>query len=138
MALVDRYVAISFPLLHREKMTVRLASAILLIAAISLTFLLKFVYIARMSPLRCEICLVHSKVLGFTVLLLFVSCILLNFTVYRKTRTLLRECRTLEIRNSDGIDGRVDGENIVATVNCFVNLYCQLHLFSYSRVSIML
>jgi hypothetical protein len=108
LALVDRYVAINFPLLHREKMTVRLASAILLMAAISLIFLLKFVYIARMSPLRCEIWLVHSKVLAFTILLLFVSCILLNFIVYRKTRTLLGECRTLEIRNSGGIDGRVD------------------------------
>jgi hypothetical protein len=119
LALVDRYVAINFPLLHREKMTVRLASAILLMAAISLIFLLKFVYIARMSPLRCEIWLVHSKVLGFTVLLLFVSCILLNFTVYRKTRILLGECRTLEIRNSGGIDGRVDGENIVDELGSF-------------------
>jgi hypothetical protein len=119
LALVDRYVAINFPLLHREKMTVRLASAILLMAAISLIFLLKFVYIARMSPLRCEIWLVHSKVLAFTILLLFVSCILLNFTVYRKTRILLGECRTLEIRNSGGIDGRVDGENIVDELGSF-------------------
>nr|CAH0104740.1 unnamed protein product [Daphnia galeata] len=55
LALVDRYMAINHPLLHREKMTVRSAAVLIAIGSLVVVFLLKFIFIVHIiAPLRCE------------------------------------------------------------------------------------
>jgi dopamine receptor D1 len=95
LALADRFVAINYPLLHREKMTVCLASCVVCFSSISLPFLLKFVYTFRLIPLRCVMWIVLVKFLLIVLAVLFVLCTALNVVVYRKTKALLRETRTL-------------------------------------------
>ena len=95
LALIDRYIAINFPLMHRDKMTSRFAKVSIFVCNIFLTFHLKFTYIMGLVPLGCEIWLVHNIVLGLTMLILFVSCIILNLIVYQKTKTHFSESRTL-------------------------------------------
>ena len=95
LALGDRYFAINHPLRHREKMTVRLASFIVTLGSILLIFILKFVYIVGLAPLRCEVWLVHVQIILIVLTILFVSCTALHFIVYRQTKILLREFRSI-------------------------------------------
>ena len=73
-------------MLHRGKITVRLASGLVICTSatsILLVFSLKFVFITGLSPLRCEVSLVHVEIILIVlVLLLFVSCVALNAIVY--------------------------------------------------------
>ena len=94
LALVDRYVAIQYPIWHREKVTVRRVIYFLLFSSAFLIFLLKFVYIFGFAPLRCEIWFVHATIAGWTLIILFISCVIINFIVYRQTKTLLQKTRT--------------------------------------------
>lgn len=125
LALVDRYVAINHSLFHREKVTVRLASGIIFFSSIFLTFLIKFVYIVGLAPLRCEVYLVHNKFIVLAVVVLLVMCAGLNFIVYRQTKALISESRKLgpssianEVqwtsnRNNIRIgNGEIDGQDI--------------------------
>lgn len=96
LALTDRYIAIKYPLKHREKVTVRRATVFLFISSILLAFIMKFIFIVRLAPIGCEIRLVHSKMIGSTVGLLFVSCIVIHFIVYRQTRILLQNSRSIK------------------------------------------
>jgi hypothetical protein len=96
LALVDRYLAIDDPWAHREKMTVRLACPIVVISSALIAFLLKFVYIAGLVPLRCQMLPIHSNILAAILITLFLSCIAMNFIVYRQTKIhLRRDSRTL-------------------------------------------
>ena len=106
LALGDRFVAINYPLLHREKMTVCLASCIVSFTSILLVISLKFVYIFRLEPLRCVVWLVRVKMLLIILAVFFVSCTSLNFVVYRQTKALLRQCRTLNPAPDDGLMSR--------------------------------
>jgi hypothetical protein len=69
LALIDRYIAINFPLMHRDKMTSRFAKVSIFVCNIFLTFHLKFTYIMGLVPLGCEIWIVHNIVLGLTMLI---------------------------------------------------------------------
>jgi hypothetical protein len=95
LALTDRYLAINHPLLHRAKMTNRLAVYLIIICSLLTVFLMKFVYIVRLGILRCEVWLVHTKINGVVLIILFTSCTVLNVIIYRQTKALLRESRTL-------------------------------------------
>lgn len=64
LALGDRYVAITYPLWHLKTMTVGFVTYFLVLSTLTLIFLLKFVYITGMIPLRCEILYLHGKVIG--------------------------------------------------------------------------
>jgi dopamine receptor D1 len=96
LALTDRYLAINHPLLHRRKMTNRLAACLILTCSTLMVFLMKFVYIVQLGPIRCEIWLAHVKMLVSVIISLFASCVVLNIIIYRQTKTLLRESRTLK------------------------------------------
>ena len=76
-------------------MTVRFASVVIIFSSIFTIFLLKFVYIVGLAPLRCEVWLVHTKIILLILSILFVLCTALNFIVYRQTRTLLSKSRTI-------------------------------------------
>jgi dopamine receptor D1 len=82
LALTDRYLAINYPEWYQEKMTVRLACTIIVIGTIVIVFFLKIDYILQLGTLRCEDWLVHANVIGTIVILLFVSCVVLNGIVY--------------------------------------------------------
>ena len=90
LALTDRYAAIKYPKWHRKKVTVRFVIVFLLVTSAFFAFLLKCVYIFGLVSLRCEISVVHSKVLGVITIGFFSSCIIMHFMVYRQTRIFLR------------------------------------------------
>ncbi len=95
LALTDRYLAINHPLLHRAKMTNRLAGCLIITCSTLTVFLMKFVYIVQLGSIRCEVWLVDIKVHAIILIILFSSCIVLNIIIYRQTKMLLRESRTL-------------------------------------------
>ena len=95
LALIDRYVAIKYPIWHREKVTVRRVIYFLLFSSVFLGFLIKFVYIFGLIQLRCTVWTVHSKVVGLTMAILFVLCVIAHFIVFQQTKTLLQKNRTL-------------------------------------------
>ncbi|EFX71665.1 hypothetical protein DAPPUDRAFT_255532 [Daphnia pulex] len=134
LALADRYVVINHSLFHREKVTVRLASGIVIFSSIFFVFLAKFVYIAGLVPLRCEMYVIHSKIIFCIIIGLLLMCIVLNIVVYRQTKVLFGESRKLtnptnEMSristrnhgrmgdNNDEMDGQdlaiVDGDNVL-------------------------
>ena len=89
LALVDGYAAIVHPLWHKEKVTVRLAVFSQLGASIFISVIYKFAYIAQFIPLNCEMQLIQIKIITIIFLILFSSCIVLQITVYRRTREIL-------------------------------------------------
>ena len=89
LALFDRYAAIFHPLWHKEKVTVRLAVFSQLIASISISVIFKFAYIAQFIPLNCEMQLTQFKIVAVIFLILFLSCIVLQVVVYRRTRQII-------------------------------------------------
>jgi hypothetical protein len=133
LALADRYVAINHSLLHREKVTVRLASGIVCFSSIFFVFIAKFVYIVGLVPLRCEMYAIHSKIIFVIIVGLLVMCTVLNIIVYRQTKVLFGESRKLtnptnemsrittrnhgRMDNNDEMVGQdlaiVDGDNVL-------------------------
>jgi hypothetical protein len=103
LALIDRYVAINHPLLHRKKMTVRLASVIVLLSSTLIVFLLKFIYIFDLAPLRCEVWLVHAKIILVILAVMFASSVTLNVIVYRQTKNYLSESQCYATSTNDDI-----------------------------------
>jgi dopamine receptor D1 len=102
LALIDRYLAINHPLLHREKMTNRLAFCLIVTCSILTVFLLKFVYIVGLGTLRCELLLLHVRITLIIYMILFASCTAMNIVIYRQTKILLRESRTVETTREEG------------------------------------
>jgi dopamine receptor D1 len=96
LALIDRYLAINHPLLHREKMTNRLACCLVVTCSILMVFLFKFIYIVGLGILRCEILLLQVKTATILFIILFGSCTAMNIIIHRLTKILLRESRIVE------------------------------------------
>ena len=96
ISLMDRYVAVTHPLWHREKMTVQRAVLSLVIGGLVVTIVTKFVYLTGMSPLTCKLPFIHTKALGGSLVVLFVFCLCAHFAVYKKTRKILQENRAIE------------------------------------------
>nr|CAH0103948.1 unnamed protein product [Daphnia galeata] len=112
LALIDRYLAINYPLQHREKMTNRLACCLIVTCWILTIFLLKFVYIVGLGILRCELLLLHVKMTSVIFIILFASCTAMNIVIHRQTKILLRESRTVEATP----DNSVVTNNQISTV----------------------
>ena len=90
LALIDRYVAITRPLWYRDNVTVRGVLIVQLSLTALLSMGLKSVYIFQIVPLGCEIQLIHGKIVGLTLVTLFLSCVALQIAVYLKTRQLFK------------------------------------------------
>jgi len=101
LALIDRYLAINHPMLHRRKMTAQFAGCLIITCSMLTVFLMKFVYIVQLGTIRCEVWLVDIKVHAIILIILFASCIVLNIIIYRQTKNLLRESRTLQTTQND-------------------------------------
>ena len=120
LALIDRYLAINHQLLHRAKMTNRLACCLIATCSILTVFLFKFVYIVRLSILRCEILLLHAKILSILFIILFVSCTTMNIIIYRQTKILLRESRTVEATPDNSVVANNPSNNVVTPMSIHV------------------
>jgi dopamine receptor D1 len=120
LALIDRYLAINHPLLHREKMTNRLACCLVVTCSILTVFLLKFIYIVGLGTLRCEILLLHVKMTSTVFMILFVSCTAMNIIIYRQTKILLRESRTVETTRDDGVTANNQHSTVVSPMSIHV------------------
>nr|CAH0102017.1 unnamed protein product [Daphnia galeata] len=120
LALIDRYLAINHPLLHREKMTNRLACCLIVTCSILTVFLLKFIYIVGLDILRCEILLLHAKVASIFFIILFVSCMAMNIVIYRQTKILLRESRTVKATPADNVVAINQSNNVVRSMSIHV------------------
>ena len=116
LALIDRYLAINYPLQHREKMTVRLASVVMILSSSFTVFFIKFIYIVGLSILRCEILLLHVKVTSIIFVFLFVSCTAMNIVLYRQTRILLRESRIVATTRDDSVVANNQSSTVVTSM----------------------
>ena len=92
-SLVDRYVAIGYPLWHRSNMTMPLVISVILFGNVLQAFILKFMYIAKLFPLRFQMRPVEGKLYLGSLTLLFVLCFLARVTVYFQTKRILSESR---------------------------------------------
>jgi len=90
LALIDRYLVITRSLWHRDNVTIRGVFIVQISLTMALCFALKAVYIFEVVPLRCEIQLIHGKIVGLTLLILFISCLVAQFVVYQKTRDVFK------------------------------------------------
>ena len=88
LTMIDRHVAITDPLWHRENITVYGVSFWLVFLDISLALGVNWVHIGA-GVVHCEIQLTHSTTQALTLLILLVACIALRVTDYAKTRQLL-------------------------------------------------
>ena len=113
LALNDRYLAINYPLLHREKMTNTLACCLIVTCSILTVFLFKFVYIVRLGILRCEILLLQVKTATILFIILFGSCTAMNIVIYRQTKILLRESRIVEATPENSVPANTPSNNVV-------------------------
>lgn len=93
LALIDRYVAVVYPMWHLKKITVTLAVVVQLIASLSISLLYKFVYVIGRSPLACEVPLRQVNVIAVSLMTLYFSCVVTQYIVYRQTRDILRGYR---------------------------------------------
>lgn len=89
LALIDRYSAITHPIWHRKKVTVRWAASWQIFVTVSVAVGYKFVYITRLVDLECEINLVQVRVLSIMLVVLFSACIIAQIIVYRQTKRIL-------------------------------------------------
>ena len=130
LALIDRYLAINHQLLHREKMTNRLACCLIVTCSILTVFLFKFVYIVGLGILRCEIFLLHVKMLSILFMIPFVSCTVMNIVIYRQTKILLRESRTVEATPDNSVVANNQSSTVVTSMSIHVGRMkiCQLEM----------
>ena len=85
LTLVDRTVAITKPQFYKENVTPIVDISSLLLN-FTLVFLLDFVYIFGVEPLRCAYQTPHLLTLIITWFTLFSSCVALASLIYDKTR----------------------------------------------------
>lgn len=94
LSLMDRYVAIRYPLWHRKKVTVLHVFVGLVFSFTLITVISKFFYIFRLVPLRCQINRVAYRTVILVCLFLFILCVASRVIVYLQTRKLLRDQRS--------------------------------------------
>ncbi|EFX73280.1 hypothetical protein DAPPUDRAFT_110001 [Daphnia pulex] len=88
LALIDRYVAINHPVWYRQKMTVSLASALVILSSAFIVLIVKFLYILGLgadAKNSCQMWNVHTRTLAVVLVILFSICTALNLIVYRQT-----------------------------------------------------
>ena len=95
LALLDRYAAISHPLLHRKWVTTRNVIICQVVGSIILCIIDKIIYITHILPLLCVIFLLDGQVTGVIIVFFFSGCIVMQIIVYRLTKELLGVNRTV-------------------------------------------
>ena len=91
LSLVDRFVAIRFPLWHRAKVTVPLAILLVSFGFVLQIGTIKFMYIAQLVPITSRLRTFERTVNLFSMLVPFVLCFAARVTVYIQTKKILAD-----------------------------------------------
>ena len=91
LSLIDRYIALEYPLWHRSKLTVKMAIGVIAAGFLVAIGLCRFVYIAQLIPLECKIVLYERTIMAWILIVLFVLCLVARVTVYFQTKRILRQ-----------------------------------------------
>lgn len=113
LALLDRYAAIVYPFVHREKVTVRKVVAAQLLGALFFFLLIKCPFLLCWVPLQCTVVPVHGKIIAVSNMILLVSCIVAQFTVYLKTRNYFQADRVVSVSFIPGTARVIGPESLV-------------------------
>ena len=89
LSLIDRYLAISQPLWHRGKVTVSWVIFCQLFLTILFALIMKWIYVGGVAQVRCEIPVVAMVTFQVTILVLFISCVIVRIVVYSKTKRFI-------------------------------------------------
>lgn len=89
LALTDRHIAISHPVWHYKKVTIRRVVCWQVFTSIFISVVYKFAYVSQFLPLKCEVQLFQVRVISITLLMMFTVCVLAQVFVYRSTRKIL-------------------------------------------------
>ena len=90
-SLMDRYLAISCPLWHRDKVTVPLVISVVAFGFVIQTAILKFMYIGQMLPLSSQVIPLVGTVNFWSLVVPFFLCLAARITVYIQTNRILTE-----------------------------------------------
>ena len=91
LSLIDRYVALEYPLWHHSKMTVKMGVGVIIACFFLIIGLCKFVYIAQLVPLECKIVIIERMIMSWTLIVLFFLCLATRVMVYFQTKRILRK-----------------------------------------------
>lgn len=96
MALIDRFIAITYPLWHKDKVTIRRIFTAQLLGLLFISLLFKTSHLIDLDLLdvQCdEDEPRHGKIIVFTLLTLVLLCIIAQIVVYAKARKHFGEQR---------------------------------------------
>ena len=74
LSLIDCFVAITFPLWHRQKVTPRPVIFWLIVLNVTLMLTMKWMYVGRVIPIRCAIQIVNVATVRLILFILFIFC----------------------------------------------------------------
>ena len=97
LSLVDRYVAMTRPIWHRNKVTVRFVILWLIVLNLVLCIAVKWVYISRMVPLRCKFRSSHSLSIQVIMAVELIACVAFHIAGYLKAKQMLQSSRTISV-----------------------------------------
>lgn len=97
LALLDRYLAITRPLLHRKKVTIRKVRIIQAIGWITIFFLIKWPFIFGIVPFQCGFLIVEIETIALCQAILILLCVMLYILVYFKTKQYARPNRVISV-----------------------------------------
>ncbi|XP_057366092.1 beta-1 adrenergic receptor-like [Daphnia carinata] len=116
LGLIDRFVAITYPLWHKNKVSVKLIIAGQLTGVVLLSILFKTPYFWYGIPknVSCNQNEPHGKIIVFTLTVLVTSCFIAQIVIYLKTKTYFlrhREgrCQSMgSLSQADRMQNRMD------------------------------
>ena len=94
LSLADRYTALVYPIWHIKKVSVKFVVRCQISASLLVCVIYKFGYVAQFFPLKCEVHILQVRIISVTLFVLFFSCVVAQFAVYRQTKKILLEYRT--------------------------------------------
>jgi len=107
LSLIDRYLAIQYPLWHWNKFTPQWATFWIILSFILTVLVSKSVYIFGIYELGCHVHFASNNIYGTLLGILFVLCIIGRSIVFIQKRTLLRNAthrngETIELQDLSG------------------------------------
>lgn len=97
LALLDRYLAITRPLLHLNIVTVRNVRLIQIIGVIVIFFFIKWPFIFGGVPFQCNFLLIEAKTIAMHQAILIILCVVFYVLVYFKTKQFARPNRVISV-----------------------------------------
>ena len=95
LSLLDRYLAISHPILHRIEVTIKRVLFLQIGGGIFFFALIKFPFL--WIPVQCGFVLIHGQIIGVISMILFIACLAAKIVVYSKARRLGRANRVIAV-----------------------------------------